>query len=148
MASTNILTIKQKILEKQLDNIQENIDIKSRLIELNEEAELNKNDSIKSILGFSIYAMFNILFFSLYFLNQISSNTLYSLCLISFVLAVGIYYYDKYNITKKLKHYNKVFEKDLLKAGDTVKNELDDASQQQCNCEEYYNLSPYVHLDH
>jgi hypothetical protein len=148
MDANEIMTLKNRELEHQLDNIEDienDITTKTRLIELNNQKTIIKNKEIKALTLFFALLLFFVIPYTLYLSKRIKLVTLYLIIFIS-ILIYLFYLFFYLNLGRFEQAFNSeidsakktgnALEKAIINTGQMIEEDLKDFIGLNCKCPE------------
>jgi hypothetical protein len=148
MDANEIMTLKNRELEHQLDNIEDienDITTKTRLIELNNQKTIIKNKEIKALTLFFALLLFFVIPYTLYLSKRIKLITLYLIIFVS-ILIYLFYLFFYLNLGRFEQAFNSeidsakktgnALEKAIINTGQMIEEDLKDFIGLNCKCPE------------
>lgn len=146
MDANEIMTLKNRELEHQLDNIEDienDITTKTRLIELNNQKTIIKNKEIKALTLFFALLLFFVIPYTLYLSKRIKLVTLYLIIFVSiliylfylfFYLNLGRVEQAFNNEIDAMKKTGKILDSAIINTGQMIEEDLKDFIGLNCEC--------------
>ena len=146
MDANEIMTLKNRELEHQLDDIEEienDITTKTRLIELNNEQVIKKNKQIKALTLFFALALFFVIPYTMYLARKINLVTLYFIVFISILIYLFyLFFYLNLGRTEQafnneidmVKKTGQVLNQAITQTGEMIEDDIKDFIGLNCNC--------------
>jgi len=148
MDANEIMTLKNRELEHQLDNIEDienDITTKTRLIELNNQKTIIKNKQIKALTLFFALLLFFVIPYTLYLSKRIKLVTLYLIIFVS-ILIYLFYLFFYLNLGRVEQAFNNeigmmtktgnALSNTIMNTGHMIEQDLKDFIGLNCKCPE------------